>query len=491
MNRKGNILVVDDEISITEACRKILTKEGFHVEVAHDGIEAEEMIKRKPFDLVLIDLKLPHLSGEELLRWLHEFNRDIVPVVITGYPSFDSAVAAVKEGAYDYIPKPFTAGELRRIIRRGIEKRWLVQEMRRLREEREKNLELISQEKTKLKAVINSMGEGVLVVNRYGKIVLYNSAARGVLNLKDSFLERPVKEVVKEAALVKMVNSLLEEKKKIAFFREIQIDARNYLVNVAPVKDKGRMLGVVVSFRDITKLRELRDMKSALLNMVSHELRSPLGIIEGYLDVLLKGMVKDKNQAKDMMERAKLRARTLRELTDDLLSLARMESEKIKKELVSINLQELVAKVVEFHQDKAKNKDIKISVNGEEVPTILADKNDLVLLLANLLDNAIKYNIQGGRIEVQTRKEGSDLCLRVIDTGVGIPEESKEKIFEEFYRVKNEKTRMIPGTGLGLAIVQRIVKAYQGRIKVESEEGKGRSFSVYLPLDNLSRGLGV
>ncbi|HHJ00871.1 MAG TPA: response regulator, partial [Candidatus Aerophobetes bacterium] len=172
MNKKGSVLVVDDEVSICEGCKKILLKEGLYVDTAKDGLEAKEKIRREKFDLVLVDLKLPQLSGEDLLHWLHSSNPDIVPVVITGYPSFDGAVTAVKEGAYDYIPKPFTSGELRRVVRRGLERKWLIQEMRRLREEQEKNLKLLSQERTKPKSVINSMTDGVLVVNRLGELVL-------------------------------------------------------------------------------------------------------------------------------------------------------------------------------------------------------------------------------------------------------------------------------------------------------------------------------
>lgn len=484
MNLKGSVLVVDDEISISEGCRKILSKEGLDVEVASDGVQAKEMIKKGNFDLVLVDLKLPRLNGEELLHWLHKFNPDVVPIVITGYPSFDSAVATIKEGAYDYIPKPFTSGELRRIVRRGLEKKWLIQEMQRLREQQEKNLKLISQERTKLKSVINSMADGVLVINRSAKLVLYNYAARRRLNLQNNCLGRSIDEILKDDLLIKKINSLLLEDKRVVFSRETNINERDYLVNVAAVRDSGETIGVVVSFRDITRLRKLSDMKSAFLNMVSHELHSPLAIIEGYLDLILKGMVKDKNQIENMIARAKDRIQTLRDLTGDLLNLARMESEKIRKELIPIKIQEVIPGIVEFYQEKAAKKNIKIKIHKEQVPAVMVDKNDLVLLFTNLLDNAIKYNIQNGKVDILIKREENDLCLRIEDTGIGIPGENIKLIFDEFYRVKNKKTRMISGTGLGLSIVRRIVESYKGKIEVNSKEGRGSIFSVYLPLDN-------
>ena len=484
MNKKGNVLVVDDEVSICEGCKKILLKEGLYVDTAKDGLEAKEKIEREKFDLVLVDLKLPQLSGEDLLHWLHSSNPDIVPVVITGYPSFNSAVTAVKEGAYDYIPKPFTSGELRKVVRRGLERKWLIQEMRRLREEQEKNLKLISQERTKLKSVINSMGDGVLVVNKSGKVVLYNCAARRILNLQDNCLDKPMKEVVKNDTLTEMLTSLLIKQKKMAFSQEIHIDNRSYLANASPVVDDGEIIGAVASLKDITKLRRFSDTKSAFLNMVSHEIRSPLGIIEGYLDLILKGIAKDEAQTKDIIRRARVRAQTLRQLVDDLLNLARMESEKVKRELVPVDLPKIILEVVEFYRDKAEEKNIKVNVSLEKVPAILMDRNDIILLFTNLLENAIKYNVKGGSINIYIKEEGPDLCLRVEDTGIGIPPESRERIFDEFYRVKNEKTRRIPGTGLGLSIVRRIVKTYQGKIKVDSRKKGGSIFSVYLPLRN-------
>jgi len=484
MNKKGNVLVVDDEVSICEGCKKILLREGLYVDTAKDGLEAKEKIEREKFDLVLVDLKLPQLSGEDLLHWLHSSNPDIVPVVITGYPSFNSAVTAVKEGAYDYIPKPFTSGELRKVVRRGLERKWLIQEMHRLREEQEKNLKLISQERTKLKSVINSMGDGVLVVNKSGKVVLYNCAARQILNLQDNCLDKPMKEVVKNDTLTEMLTSLLIKQKKMAFSQEIHIDNRSYLANASPVVDDGEIIGAVASLKDITKLRRFSDTKSAFLNMVSHEIRSPLGIIEGYLDLILKGIAKDEAQTKDIIRRARVRAQTLRQLVDDLLNLARMESEKVKRELVPVDLPKIILEVVEFYRDKAEEKNIKVNVSLEKVPAILMDRNDIILLFTNLLENAIKYNVKGGSINIYIKEEGPDLCLRVEDTGIGIPPESRERIFDEFYRVKNEKTRRIPGTGLGLSIVRRIVKTYQGKIKVDSRKKGGSIFSVYLPLRN-------
>ena len=486
MNKKGSVLVVDDEVSICEGCKKILLKEGLYVDTAKDGLEAKEKIRREKFDLVLVDLKLPQLSGEDLLHWLHSSNPDIVPVVITGYPSFDGAVTAVKEGAYDYIPKPFTSGELRRVVRRGLERKWLIQEMRRLREEQEKNLKLLSQERTKLKSVINSMTDGVLVVNRLGELVLYNCAARQILNLEERCLNRPLKEAVGNDLLIGMINSLLAKQKKMTLSQEMDIDDKNYLVNVAAVVDDGKLIGAVASLKDITRLRRFSETKLAFLSMVSHEIRSPLGVIEGYLDLILKGIVKDEQQIKDMMKKAKERAQTLRQLVDDLLSLARMESERVKKELVPLDLRKIISEMVDLYQDKAEEKNIKININLEKIPAILMDRNDFILVFTNLLDNAIKYNVKGGSVNIYIKKEGPDLCLRVEDTGIGIPPESRDRIFDEFYRVKNEKTRRIPGTGLGLSIVQRIVKAYQGRIKVDSSEGRGSVFSVYLPLENFA-----
>ncbi len=480
MLEKEKILVVDDELSISQACKKILTKEGFDVEIAFDGSKAKKLIEKKEFGVVIVDLKLPGLSGDELLHWIREFDQDIVCIVITGYPSYDSAVTSVKEGAYDYIPKPFTAGELRRIVRKAVDRRLLLRKMHQLQEEREKNLQLLAQEKTKLKVVINSMTDAVLVVNNKGELVLYNLAAERILGIKKEELERPFKEVVKNQTIRKMVEAIMDGRGVFALSRETKINGKSYLVNIAPVKEDEEMLGLVVSLRDITEIRRISDIKSAFLTMVAHEVRSPLGIIEGYLDLMLKGVVEDKKKMVQMLQRAKIKVETLRELTEDLLSLARMEAERIKKRLVPVNLAEIIREVVDLYQEKIKERNIRLKMSLQNIPPFLADKNDMVLLFTNLLDNAIKYNVDGGKIEVGLRKAGSKIELRVKDTGIGIPQDKIEKIFEEFYRVKDEKTRMISGTGLGLSIVSKIVNSYQGRIKVESREGEGSIFSIYL-----------
>ena len=156
-----------------------------------------------------------------------------------------------------------------------------------------------------------------------------------------------------------------------------------------------------------------------------------------------------------------------------------MEAERIKKHLVPVNLAEIIREVVDLYYEKIKERNIRLKMNFESVPSFLADKNDMTLLFTNLLDNAIKYNVDGGEIEISLKKTGSKIELKVKDTGIGIPQDKIEKIFEEFYRVKDEKTRMIPGTGLGLSIVSRIVNDYRGKIKVESEEGKGSVFLIY------------
>ncbi|MBC7190017.1 response regulator, partial [Candidatus Aerophobetes bacterium] len=296
MLEKEKILVVDDEVSISQACKKILTKEGFDVEIALDGVEAKKLIEKKEFGIVIVDLKLPGLSGDELLRWIREFDQDIVCIVITGYPSYDSAVASVKKGAYDYIPKPFTAGELRRVVRKAMDRRLLLKKMRQLQEEKEKNLQLLAQEKTKLKVVINSMTDAVLVVNNKGELVLYNLAAERILGIKKEELERPFKEVVKNQTIREMVETIMDGRGALALSREIKINGKSYLVNIAPVKEDEEMLGFVVSLRDITEIRRMSDIKSAFLTMVAHEVRSPLGIIEGYLDLILKGIVEDKKK---------------------------------------------------------------------------------------------------------------------------------------------------------------------------------------------------
>ncbi|RKY89835.1 hybrid sensor histidine kinase/response regulator [candidate division KSB1 bacterium] len=492
MSEKARILVVDDEEGIRQGCSMILEPEGYDVDTAKDGNEGYEKFKKNSYDLILVDLMMPGMNGMELLKRIHDDDKEVITVVITGYATVETAVDAMKKGAYDYIPKPFTPDELIVVVGRGIEKRRLRLEAAKLREEREKNLLEVANEKSKIRTIIGCMADGILVINCDKQLVLWNPAAIRMLKLKNlSDIGQTYNDVIKNKQLVELIDSNFEEKKcsyKV-ISREIEIEEENKILmaNMAGVIDEnGEKLGVVLVLRDITKLKEIDKIKSQFVNMVAHELRAPLAAIEGYLEICLDGSAgNDPAVIRKMQERSKERAHALLEMVNDLLHLSSIEAGKIAQNKEIIDVGEVIEKALDVVKPEAKDKNINFKVSfDDDIPKILADKNDLEKVFINLIDNAYKYNHKNGMVDIKLTKDKDEnyIKISIIDTGIGIPEGEIKKIFDEFYRVKSEDTRYITGTGLGLSIVKKIVESHFGYIEVKSEVGKGSSFTVFLPV---------
>ena len=486
----ARILIVDDEPPIRAACAKILSEQGALVETAEDGLAGLEKARTQEFDLALIDLKMPQMDGMQLLEHLNQLDPDLVKIVITGFATLDTAIEAVQKGAYDYLPKPFTPGEMRTRVRRGVEKRTLLREAKRLREERERNLLELTNEKSRTQTIIQCMGDGLLVTNRDQQVVLCNPAARRLLKIKRPLQGgEPLSNVAGSAEFLDLVEGTmgLKEGQEMSS-REVAPASPSgpvLMANCAPVKDeKGQIIGVVTVLRDITELKALDKAKSTFVSLVAHELQAPLAAIEGYLDIILDGGGgKDPEKTRKILDRCRERTSGLLALIQDLLAISRMQSGRIVREKEKLRLTDVLKEVVELMKGEALERGVKIAAElPEELPPISANREDLTRVFTNLVDNAIKYNHPGGKVFVRARANDAFIHVEVQDTGIGIPKEEREKIFDEFYRVKSKETQRISGTGLGLCIAKRILEAHNGDIEVESQMNVGSTFRVLLPI---------
>jgi two-component system phosphate regulon sensor histidine kinase PhoR len=268
--------------------------------------------------------------------------------------------------------------------------------------------------------------------------------------------------------------------------RQIPLGQSTYMVNVSPVIEPGgETSGAVAVFSDVTEMKKLDTAKSMFVSLVAHEVKSPLAATEGWLNLILSGMLKqDAAEEHRMLQRALLRVRTLRTMVNELLSLTAIQTGNFSLKRAPVEVAALVAEVVEANREKAAEKRIAISVSGEDsgdALRVLADRDTLSMVYANLVENAIKYSREGGHVWVSIRAAGMYVTVAVKDDGIGMSPEDCTKVFDEFYRARNEHTASIPGTGLGLSLVKRLTELHEGTATVISTLGEGSEFTVSIP----------
>jgi two-component system phosphate regulon sensor histidine kinase PhoR len=495
MSGQVNILVIDDEQIMRDGCSRILSKDGWSIFSAENGAQGLEQIKghAENLDVILLDLMMPGMSGMEVLDHVRTYDPNLLVIVITGYATVESAVEAMKKGAYDFIPKPFTPDQLRIVVRRALERRTLQKEAEFLRKEREKSLRDIATEKSKIKTIINCMGDGVLVCDRDSCIVLSNPAASRMLKAPETCL---LGNYLNQCNLPQDLSRTIEESLQTkdrgysSVSQELSVGEPGEIflrAHTAPVRnDLGETMGSVTVLQDISHLKELDKMKSEFIAMVTHELRAPIAVVEQQLTVILNKMAGEVTEKQEqLLSRAKQRTRGLLDLIRDLLDLSKIEAGKMVQYKEPLSLQEVIQRAVDLMKSDAENKKIDLQFSSPpKISLIQADRNSLEGIFTNLISNAIKYTPEGGRVWVRLDEESGFVRADVSDTGIGIKKEDLPRIFDKFYRVKTKETSRIVGTGLGLSIVKSIVDAHLGSITVKSQEGEGTTFTVAFPKES-------
>jgi len=489
------ILVVDDELGMREGCRRILAAEGYEVETAEDGLAGLERFRQAGnFAAALVDLKMPGMGGLELVEKLHQLDEDAILLVITAYATIDTAVEATKRGAYAYIPKPFTPDELLLAIRNGLERRALSIEAKRLRQERERRLLEVAFERSKCNTIISCMTDGVVVVNRDSQVVLRNAAAARMMpECAGLPLPSPLAGLQCEEFRTIIAKAISAGPTPVIVSEELHIGESTYMVNASPVFDReGEMLGAVAVLRDITPLKKLEVAKSAFVSMVAHEIKGPIAAIEGYLNVILSGLAgQDPRRDREMMERALVRARTLRSLVTELLNLTAIETGNFRIKRLPLDLGVVAAKAVKSCREEAEKKGIALSLHqdgeGARQP-VLADEAAMLSIVTNLVENAIKYTPDGGHVDVAVHHNEAYVRVVVRDDGIGMTPDEAQHAFDEFFRAKNTYTVHVPGTGLGLSLARRLAEMHHGRITVQTAKGQGSTFTLSIPTAAMTGG---
>jgi two-component system phosphate regulon sensor histidine kinase PhoR len=474
----ADILVVDDEPGIRSGVTRVLAARGARVDIAASGAEAVERLSSNEFDVAIVDLVMPSFGGMEVLDRMAEAGIEAVPIVITAHASIETAIEAVKRGAFDYLPKPFVPLELIVRVERAL--KW-----RRLRQEAARRLLELDTDKTRLRAIVNSLADGVLVVNVDNQVVLSNPAARAALGFEGHTGEpRAVEDVIRDPGLLGLVRSAAADPATAtAFTTELRVADKTYMARVVPIgTDDGDVLGTATVLRDVTELMSLERAKAQFMSMVAHELKAPLAAVQGFLRVILAGQELPPEKLHDLVARCSERVEGMTQLVRDLLELTRADAMPMRR-IEPLNLAEIVAQIMDANEQLAA--DAQVTLRAEipsDLPPVYADRDDMSRMVGNLVSNAIKYNRPGGTVLVRANHEGARLQIDVVDTGLGIPQDALARLGDEFFRINLPDRRGIVGTGLGLSLVKRAVEAYHGRLEVQSTLGQGSTFSLVLPI---------
>ena len=418
-----SILVVDDEESVAVTMAAILELDGYRVTRTLSGAEAVALIAANHYDLVLTDLRLDDLDGMEVLAAAREHSPDTVGIVLTGYASLESAVQALRQGAYDYLLKPADVEELRATVARGIERRRLGEQLR----ERVAELE---------------------------------EANRTINELNSTLQER-----------VERATADLQERVR-------ELDAVRQQLE-----------------QNVEKLQDLDKLKSQFLSIASHELKTPITAMSGFVQIAVRRIrrrldagrpteedwKREEDTLLEQLEVVQRQTAKLARLVDELLDVSRIESGRLELRLTDVDLADLAAEVMRRHQLLTTKHDLRLSYDPDVRYLARGDRDHLEQVLNNLIGNAIKYAPEGGPIEVSLAGAAGRVEIVVRDHGMGIREPELSRVFGLFYRSPDRQARDVGGMGLGLYITKEIVDRHEGRIWADSEVGKGTTFHVSLP----------
>ncbi len=342
-----------------------------------------------------------------------------------------------------------------------------------------------SREEMNLRTILTSMGEGVLVVDRQGILRMVNPALMRLFGLGFDPAGQTVMEGLGEPAVDVLVRETLvrwEPQEQQMPLRRDQ-EERHLAVSAVPMRNAAGEEGVVMIVRDITRLRQLEDMRREFVANVSHELRTPLAIFRGYLENLRDFPEVSPQELSDTVTILERHSRRLNALVEDLLVLARLESRGLTLKLVPLDLAAFFQQLVKDWKIQCERKQVAFELDlPSDLPPLVADELRFGQVFNNLIENALKYTSPQGRIQLRARSAGAEVELSVEDDGAGIPADDVPHIFERFYRADKARSREQGGTGLGLSIVKHIVQVHGGRVEARSTQGEGTVILIHLPV---------
>ena len=517
------ILVVDDEIGILELCERVLEKK-YQVTTSSSAENALKILTETTYDLVISDLKMPGMDGLELLRRTKNLHPDTEVMIFTGQGTIETAVETLKNGAYDYILKPFNISDLATSVDKCIEHSSLRRHENIFKETiylyqlaegitgKQSENELLNFILKRSVKALNADGGSIFIIHP-DKDVLIPVARAGEQNSANDGENMKIGERV-AGWVAKNNQALLIQNgfKNTPQFEDMPKRKEIASSMVAPLSNNETLLGIICLNRFVSQtnylftehdlelfklfcihaslilaglrnkqtLQEMNDLKSNFVANVSHELKTPLMAISGASELLMDLVTEEKS--KTFLELIERNANRMKLLVNDLLDFSRMDTKRMKLNFIEFNFKELVADTLEDFKKKAEEKKIKLYADAVPEAVITADQEKLKQVISNFVQNAMKFTPDKGAIRIKYGIEKDELFFSVSDTGIGISKAEQSKVFEKFYQVDGSASREQAGFGLGLAIVKSIISAHNGSVWVESEEGKGTEFFVRIPI---------
>jgi two-component system cell cycle sensor histidine kinase/response regulator CckA len=534
MKEKGRVLIVDDDANARATAEALLFAEGHDLAFATNGSEALAKASELVPDLVLLDVMMPEMDGFEVCRRLRASPLlGAVPIIlVTALDDRASRLQGIEAGADDFVSKPLDGVELRarvstviqlnryrRLLEEQDRRREAEDEIRRLYQALQRHAatleETVAQrtrelqaERDRTQAILDALGEAVVVADLDGIIQYVNPAAASLTGYaKEEALGQDVSLWQGDSQPAGQYAQMWEAVRAGKTWRGEVVSRRrdgtvyDAMLSMAPLAaagDPSQPAGFVSVQRDITPLKEAERIKDRFVSNVSHELRTPLSVLvltTGNLDALYDRL--DDARRRRMIRDLREQTRVLNDLISDVLEISRIDGGHIAVERQRLDLTELVRLEVEKQLPLARTKSQSLCVMGDESLSVWGNSGQLRQVMRNLLNNAIKYTPQGGRIACKCRVLGDETgtaewpgsaglsggqwaAVCVVDTGISIGSEHLPHLFERFYRVETEGD--IPGTGLGLSIAKELVELHGGHIGVASTLGRGSVFAFYLPL---------
>lgn len=336
-----------------------------------------------------------------------------------------------------------------------------------------------------MRTILSGMTNGVIAVDNSNNIILINSFAEGIFKIKnEDVIGKRIDKVSKLESIVEDLKKLNLQKKYFKAERTVD-DGKIYSIKYSLMSNKidpNRVFGTVIILEDITEFNKLERMRKEFVANVSHELKTPLTSIKGFVETLKTNDIRDRETLDKFLDIIDIEAKRLTYLIEDILTLSEIENDIVNKNKEDFNMKSMLLEIENLLSYKIKKKDIHLEIKNE-LEMLYGEKTWISQILINLMDNAVKYTPEKGYVRVDIGTKDDVINIKVEDTGIGIEDKHLDRIFERFYRADKSRSRLEGGTGLGLSIVKNIVISLNGTIQVESKIDKGSTFLVKLPLE--------